>query len=336
MKLSERNKVEKRNDLNEIKTNSMTMQQLRLFTIYLSKINSRDISTRCVRFPLSDFQKIMDIGRLNIFNLKTATDGLLRQLCSVPLPSGGYRSYQLFKECIVDKDPETGEWFVEIDAHDKALELFFEFKEKYFTYDVGNMLRLSSANQMRMYEVLKQREKMKQPVIISISDLRMYLGIDKKQYSRYQDFRVRVIDKAKTALAAETDITFTYAPVKSGRRIDAIAFTIKKNKKRFSQSDIEELIEQMGEPSAASIGSPDDAPDAFYAAALPGDLTPEEVEVLRSLAVKHVDTENGLADAELKTYDYLEGKTKLLYAQRNPVKPQNYFAWLKRAVTEDW
>ena len=49
--------VEKRNILNEVRRTSMSLQELRLFSIYLTKINARDIKTRLVRFKLSDFQK---------------------------------------------------------------------------------------------------------------------------------------------------------------------------------------------------------------------------------------------------------------------------------------
>ena len=52
--------VQKQNILNEIRANNLTLQELRFFSIYLSKINSRDISTRTVKFKLTDFQKIMN------------------------------------------------------------------------------------------------------------------------------------------------------------------------------------------------------------------------------------------------------------------------------------
>jgi len=46
----------KRNVLNEIRSNNMTLQELRFFSIYLSKINKdKPAETRVVRFPLDDF-----------------------------------------------------------------------------------------------------------------------------------------------------------------------------------------------------------------------------------------------------------------------------------------
>ena len=340
MKLKKGNKVEKRNDLNEIRTKHMTMQQLRFFAIYLSRINARDESTRRVRFPLADFQKIMGLGRLNIANLKAATDGLLCQIVHLPNKNGGYKSFQLFKECTVDKAPD-GEWFVEIDAHDKALPMFFDFKEKYFTYDVGNVLRLGSSNQMRMYEILKQRQTLRQPVIIQLQELRELLGLDDDKYTRYQDFRVRILDKAQKELAEQTDIKFTYEPVKKGRKIAALAFNVQRNDLKFPQMCIEEYIAALPDPEETEDDAPEFDADTtgggdLYADALPDSLSAAEVEALRALAVEHVDAGGGLADAELKVFDYLSEKTRLMYAQKKAVKQENYFAWLRKAVAEDW
>jgi hypothetical protein len=340
MALENRNKVEKRNDLNEVRSKRMTVQQLRLFAIYLSRINARDESTRRVRFSLSDFQKIMELSQIKMKNLKAATDNLLCKIVSVPNENGGYISFQLFKECTVDKD-EYGEWFVELDAHDKALPLFFDFKEKYFTYEVGNVLRLASVNQMRMYEILKQRQKLKQPAIIQLQDLRELLGVDESAYPRFGNFRVFVLDKAQKELDAQTDITFTYQLIKRGRKVAAISFNIQKNEKSTPQLCIEEYLNSLPDPAGLDETAPAEdegtAPASdLFADALPANLSAAEVEALRGLAVDKVDTSNGRADAELKIYDYLSEKTRLLYAQKKPVKPENYFAWLRKAVDGDW
>ena len=119
--------IEKKNVLNELRSNNMTLQELRFFSIYLSKINARDKSTRVVRFPLSDFQRIMELGRMNIKHIKQTTDSLLMNVVHLPDERGGYTSFQLFKECAVSQD-DYGEWYVEIDSHDKALPLMFDFK----------------------------------------------------------------------------------------------------------------------------------------------------------------------------------------------------------------
>ena len=361
------NKIEKRNDLNELRARQMTMQQLRLFAIYLSRINARDESTRRVSFPLLDFQKIMGLGRLSVSsikNIKAATRGLLCQVVEIPKENGGYTQFQLFKECEVDQD-ESGAWRVTIDAHDKALPLFFDFKERYFIYDVGNVLRLSSANQIRMYEILKQRQKMTQPVTIQLQELRELLGIPENAYTEYKNFKRRVIDAAQKELAEQTDIQFSYTPIRAGHKVAALAFTISANTANFPQMSIAEWIDMQPEssggppalpeapdaaptPEAAPVISSDGPPAAapapvfmpeeleLYAEALPEGMTPGEVDALQMEARKHIDTPENRFDADIKVYDYLQDKTKLMMAQRAAVKPENRFAWLKKAVAEDW
>ena len=219
--------------------------------------------------------------------------------------------------------------------------MFFDFKEKYFTYDVGNVLRLGSSNQMRMYEILKQRQTLRQPVSIQLQELREMLGRDDDKYTRYQDFRVRILDKAQKELAEQTDIKFTYEPVKKGRKIAALAFNVQRNDLKFPQMCIEEYIAALPDPEEAEDDAPESDADTtgggdLYADALPDSLSAAEVEALRALAVEHVDAGGGLADAELKVFDYLSEKTRLMYAQKKAVKQENYFAWLRKAVAEDW
>ena len=152
--------VQKRNVLNEIRRNSMSLQEMRFFSIYLSKINPQDISTRVVRFPLEDFKRIMEFQSLNLTQLRESFVRFLQQVVSVPNEDRpGFSSFQLFKKCKLFQD-ELEQWYVEIDAHDDALPLMFEFKDRYFTYQLWNALRLKSANQIRLYEILKQYEKL--------------------------------------------------------------------------------------------------------------------------------------------------------------------------------
>lgn len=239
--------VSKRNVLNEIRKNNMSLQELRFFSIYLSKINSHDISTRVVRFPLSDFQKIMEIGAdMNINHFRTAIRKLLQQIVEVPSENGyGYTAFQLFKECTLERD-KNDEWYVEIDAHDKALPLMFDFKNKYFSYELWNAIRLKSPNQVRMYEILKQYEKLGKREI-SVPELRELLGISPKEYERWDNFKRKVLDSCQKALKENTDICYTYERGKSGAggKWLTIIFHISKNNGHKNKLSLEEFIDMQ-------------------------------------------------------------------------------------------
>ena len=239
--------VVKRNVLNELRANNMSLQELRFFSIYLSKINPKDIDSRIVRFSLEDFRLIMELGRLNIDYLKNITNNLLGKVINIPSSDGGYEAFQVFKHCKVFRENEA--WYIEIDAHDQALPLMFEFKEKYFSYKLWNALKLKSSNQLRIYEILKQYERIGYR-ILTVEKLREMIGIDKKQYKVYKDFRKYVLDVCQKAIEENTDIKFTYEPYgKKGKggKILEIKFNIFRNDRYQDQLTLDEFIENQRE-----------------------------------------------------------------------------------------
>lgn len=242
--------VEKRNVLNELRSNNMTLQELRFFSIYLSKIDPWNTSTRVVRFPIEDFQRIMGFGRLNISQLKASTDSLLTKIVHIPNENGGYTAFQLFKRCRVDKN-NYDDWFVEIDASDDALPLMFDFKNRYFKYELWNALQLKSANQIRMYEILKQYEGLGKREL-TVTELRELLGISKNEYSGrtgWSDFKKYVLDSCQQALMENTDISYTYERGKVGKggKWLTIIFHIHKNENYVDRLSLKEFIDLQPE-----------------------------------------------------------------------------------------
>ncbi|MDR2558570.1 MAG: replication initiation protein [Oscillospiraceae bacterium] len=239
--------IEKRNVLNEMRSNNMTLQGQRFFTVYLSKINARDPNSRFVRFSIKEFSAIMGFsGNFNFTHYEKTKDRLLSFIVDRPLSSGrGIESFQLFKKCKLEQDP-NGEWFFEIDAHDDALPLMFEFKDYYFTYELWNALRLSSFNQVRMYEILKQHEY-KGEAIISLEELRRMLNIALDEYPLWDRFRHRVLESCRTALAEKTDIKYSYEPIRKGRggKVAGLKFTIEKNTDYVDQISLYEYIDDF-------------------------------------------------------------------------------------------
>lgn len=331
MAIQKKNLVEKRNVLNEIRRNNMTLQEMRFFSIYLSKINARDISTRKVSFPLEDFRRIMEIGRMNINHFQSVTNGLLGKVVNVKDENGGYTGFQLFKRCKVFKD-EFEQWFVEIDAHDDALPLMFDFKRDYFTYELWNALRLKSSNQLRMYELLKQYEKVGERRIL-LTELKQFLGLAADDYPRWDNFKRRILDSCQEALLETTDICFEYTPIKSGRKITGIHFKIKKNDDYIDQMTLDEFIEMQAVNE--DINSPqEEDPIALSIEALPDEFTREQVIALRELALPHLPLDiMDIGEKERWLYHYFTQKVKLMKAESNVKYP---YGWLKKAVAEDW
>lgn len=307
--------VAKKNSLNEMREVNFTIQELRLFAIYLSKINSDKIESKRVRFPLSEFQKIMELGRLNIKHLESKTDSLQEKKIKVRFGEGGYRSIVLFPTFVVDKD-EFGEWYIEINPNDDILPLIFKIKNEFTHYKLWNVLQLKSANQFRLYELLKQYESVGKREI-SIDDLKDYMGIPADDYQRFSNFKVRVLDSCQKALKKYTDICFTYEKGKSGRggKWYSVVFHIQKNTEYVDNLNLEEFINTQPyvepvsfEETETDYGS--DLGNLLGDAALDNEFDCDQVRVLQDLIMNampgksHIDMCNYLVQMKHKMNTY--------------------------------
>lgn len=107
-------------------------------------------------------------------------------------------------------------------------------EEGHFTlYDLEFALALPSAHSVRIYEILKSHSWKKQPVEISLDDLKTSLDIalDNTTYKDFGNFRQNVLEPSKKNLKEHTDISFTFTTIKVMRRVVALSFTIRENKK---------------------------------------------------------------------------------------------------------
>jgi len=340
--------VKKRNVLNEIRANNMTLTELRFFSIYLSKIHKdKPNETRVVRFPLDDFRAIMELGsRLNVDHMKSTTNSLLGKVVNVPIIDdkgkySGYQGFQLFKECTVAKD-DSGEWYIEIDAHDKALPLMFEFKNRYFTYQLFNALRLKSSNQLRMYEILKQYQVAGERVLL-IEELRELLGICKDEYPRYNNFKYRVLDPCKQALEEHTDIKFTYEPhgkKGKGGKVLALKFIIEKNEDYTDQLTLDMFIDEQ--KAAADEARQDDYISdtnnpytqriELLSSACDDEFNGDEIKLLYGLILDHTPC---LSTDEIALHDYLQRRYQYLNSQARKQKIPKRFGYLKSLIGKE-
>jgi plasmid replication initiation protein len=285
---------------------------------------------------------------------------MMRKLVNVPLETGGFKMFQLFKEGICTQD-EYGDWYVEIDAHDQALPLMFEFKEKYFTYQLWNAMRLKSSNQLRMYEILKQYEHARERVI-TVVELKELLGIDPEEYPRFGDFKVSVLDVCQKALEEYTDIKYTFEPTGrkgKGGKILQLKFTITKNRSYRPPVTLADLFagaitdgtnECLYTENGPLINvtneyDPDNDNNYFnrelyplFTDALGGEFGREEVKVLYNLAIRinpYGRVDGCFEDYWRRIFNYLKYKHDELRwrASRNDLDPlKNRFSYLKKII----
>lgn len=288
-KLSENYIVKKSNIINELIESKFTLQELRLFSVYLSRINPEDISSRVVRFKINDFQRLTGLKHLWKSELKRTFRQLLSKSIvelSDDLTEGG--GFQIFSEINPCRN-ENGEKCIEIIPHYRALPYLFNLKREFFRYKLWNVLQLKSANQFRMYEILKQYENIGSREI-SVFDLKEQLGIEPSKYTEFNNFKNYVINKCQSALKEHTDIYFEYRKGKTSAagKWETIIFDIYKNTPTRKMLDFESKLKEDINIEAA-------AADDLTEGAAP-ELTPAGAPVLEAVQNLPPEPESQSAD----------------------------------------
>jgi hypothetical protein len=98
--------------------------------------------------------------------------------------------------------------------------------KNYFTsYELGNILRLKGMYSIRIYELLKQYERIgKREFTIDL--FRQTLNIE-NEYQQYRDLKKFVLSPAEKEITEKTDISYQLSEVKQGRKVVGLVFEIK-------------------------------------------------------------------------------------------------------------
>jgi len=356
-KLSETHWICKHNALNEVKNCKMTYPQLQLLSLYLSKLNPLDITSRAVTFTLSEYAQIMGMQRFNITQLKkTAAEctQLVVTFCKESEKEeftkkyGYLREFEvtaalLFRKFAVHKNNDN-EWCITMECHNDVVPLMFNLQKHYFKYELWNALQLSSKNQQRMYEILKQYEKAKVRQI-SVTDLREFLGISENEHAKWADFRRDVLEPCQNAMKNNTDIQFTWEEVRKGRggKIVALKFNIEKNKK-YKLSFFDKLKVQspaLIEGDVQGFEEVNDKPTAdkftekllFLCEACNNEFNKEEIKVLFNYIKDIIPPEyGGVAERDIKMFEYLKDEYDYLNMQATKKNIPSRFGYLKAVI----
>ena len=133
--------------------------------------------------------------------------------------------------------------YISVQFHPDLKPYLVELKERYLQYDIRNLWGLSSIYSVRMYELLKQYERIGKRYF-EVGNLRLILGIHPDEYKLYGHFKSKIILKAQSDMAQATDIAFTFDEKKDSRKVVGITFFIQKNDTSLSNKRLPEQTEK--------------------------------------------------------------------------------------------
>lgn len=236
--------VRKSNDLVEARY-KFDIWETRIFTKMLTMVKMNDEDFCSYRIYLSDL--VRDFGlesnkdayerlraggfklmRKIIKIIKNTEEGMME--LSTPIIIG--------LENPLNTEPDDAK-FINVSFHPDMKPYLLSLKSQFTTYDVRNILKLPSSYSIRIYELLKQYQRIGKRKF-ELRELKEIIGVIeeidlngkksiKDNYPLYGNFRQRVLLKAQRDLEKNTDIRFDFEPIKRGRRVHEVLFYIRRN-----------------------------------------------------------------------------------------------------------
>lgn len=243
LQIKENNIVSKSNTLIEANSRLNLVEQKMLLCL-ASNIEPNDRDFKTYTFPIRQFHDLLGLsGSTKYTELSKITKELLSKVIEI---RAGEELIQVswLSSAIYNRNKGT------IDMRfDPLLKPFLlELSSKFTSYRLANVVKLKSTYAIRIYELLKQYEDLKERTI-SLENLRYYLDA-MDVYPNYANFKQRVLKPSQKELEQKTDISFEFEEIKIGRKVQKIRFIIRSQKKKDNDLvRFEKKLDQFQHPN---------------------------------------------------------------------------------------
>lgn len=204
----------------------LSLQEQRLIYLLTSKIEKNDFEFKPYRFSIKEIAYAIGSKHKNMyFEINKCIDNLRS------------RSLTIIKEKSILKTNwlSSAEYFidegtVELCFDPKLKPYLLQLKNRFTKLDLEQVIKFNSHYSCRIYELLKQYERIGSR-IFTIEELRIMFCIEDNEYPLYADFKRRVIIQSQKEINKKTDIHFEIEQIKTGRKVTQLKFIIKTNSK---------------------------------------------------------------------------------------------------------
>lgn len=201
---------------------ALSLAEQRIILSMVAQIKKEDKDFQTYRIQISDFVELTGTKHKGMYEkAQKITENLLSRVLKIQKPNGDLLQTHFLGHALYKK----GKGYVEVSFHPELMPYLLELKNNFTSYDIRNVLPLTSKYTLRIYELLKQFNTIGERMLY-VDELRELLAIP-DTYS-YGIFKRRILITASESLKQHTDMYFTFEEVKEGRKIIALRFTIHK------------------------------------------------------------------------------------------------------------
>ena len=344
--------IQKSNPLLSLSETGLTLAEFKILDAYLGRINSHDPEKRFVRLEKGEIERLLGVSQIKSDDLEKRIDNLFQTVTIRDKnKSKGFCKIALFEkaECYRDED---GLWLVDLGASPSAMEYIFNPERLgYLRYNLRNVVKLTSRYSYVLFLYLEQNRHMHLTWDVPLDELKALMRCTADSYKGYKEFNDKVLKKCLSELNDKTDCKFSYEPIKRGRTVKAVRFTLEPLALaedipgQMSMDDFPEVMPPLAYDSVYDEVAErrDKICFGFGQEAAFDGFSDEQLIVLKDLGwpmKREEDVESYRADfgkygaknaMEQATADYL--KEKILLAKTR--HPKDLFLYVKKMIEND-
>lgn len=200
----------------------LTTTEIRFVMIALTQLENNDTEFKEYEIKISELEE-----KLNAEQNETRLKKFGKKLLSKPLEMPTEDGF-IIANWFADVEYIKGQSKFKVSFSKKLIPYLLELKKRYVSYNLKNILPLTSSYSVRIYQMLKEYEKLKIRYI-KVDELMDILQVP-KSYKVYDNFKRKVLQVAEKEICEHTDICFNFEEEKEGRKIDRLIFRIYPNK----------------------------------------------------------------------------------------------------------
>ncbi len=218
----------------------LTLAEFKILDTYLSRINSHKPEKRAVIFEKGELEKLLGVKKINNQDLKTRLKHLMGNVVEVPDKSmkRGFRLVTLFEEAEAEQD-DNGFWQIKLECTQKSMKYFFNVENLgYLRYKLRCITSLTSRYTYIMFAYLEHNRTRHLSWEVDLEELKQILDCDKEEtYKEFKRFNDRLLKRVWKEMHEKTECRYSYEPVKKGRSVVAIRFTLESLAKQIAVED---------------------------------------------------------------------------------------------------
>lgn len=315
---------------------NLTLAEFKILDTYLARIDSHMPDKRAVIFRKGELEEKLGVKKINNKELKERLKHLMGNVVEIPDANEkkGFRLVTLFEEAEAEQD-EYGLWQVKLECTQKAMKYIFNMDNLgYLRYKLRCITSITSRYTYIMFIYLESN-RFRKSWEVSLDELKNILNCESEEcYKQYKVFNDRLLKRVQMEMHEKTECRYNYEPIKKGRSVVAIRFTLETLPKLENidenQITIEEYLEEQEKREQPMYFEP---LDIF-------NFSKEQLDELYSILVVIPDYKLPKSEAcfdsvEIMRYHYISQKAKEIVRRDSQEPIKNKFAYLKKMMKQD-